>query len=199
MKKLNLPVSGEGYGSRGPCFEFSSSLLLAPLLRLILKAIRLFSKVPAISDMMFQLFASNVTSNIDSSSMDRTINDDYFPQGDEFEDEIGKDDLPRNRNAKRDLDDDIENMTPVALLQSSHSTNFPTLHLNPLFGKLTNLLNKEINDNETIDRLKTLVKKAVDFKRRVFQTKGEEDQKFDSKNDESKSNSNGHDKLVPIF
>lgn len=131
--------------------------------------------------------------------MDRTVNDDYFPQGDEYEHEIGKDDNHRHRNSKRDHDDDIEPTTQISLQHQSNN-QMQIIKNEQIFYKVTNLFAKEINENDTFDRLKTLVKKAVDFKRRVFQTKTEDDQTFDSsKNDETKSDSNGHDKLVPIF
>ena len=142
---------------------------------------------------------------------DRKFNDDYFPQGDEFEDEIGKEDSTSiQETLTRHYDeDDSDNVVATVLQFGDHqSQNLSTiqkqnpileaLYPNPLFiYLLKGVLSKEV-DKETFEKLKTLVDKVMDFKKRVFQTRAEE-KNTEKRTEDGKPDSSGQERLVPTI
>ena len=144
---------------------------------------------------------------------DRNVTDDYFPQGEDYEDEIGSENpYTFERNPSRDDDDDSDNMVPTVLQYGDHNLKnfqqqiqFLKSCTNPLFQSFTkDLFSKDVSDKDTFEKLKTLVEKAIDFKRRVFQARSNEKKKENKSAHKNKSgndisDSSGQERLVPTI
>lgn len=114
---------------------------------------------------------------------DRSRNDDYFPQGEEYEDEIGMDkhQMGYNRGKQSTTQDDEEhdNFQPTMLMFHDKKnvirdplTRFITYVYSPIEpDRQTMLMSNTISDKDAIEKLQTLIEKATEFKRRVFRSK----------------------------
>lgn len=121
---------------------------------------------------------------------DRQRNDDYFPQGEEYEEEIGTDEHQLDhKNSKKQLatnfDDEYNSnnynkFQPMILMVEDKIryisrdplTRFIT-HIHSPFesGEETMLMSKTSSDKNTVEKLQTLIEKTSEFKRRVFRSK----------------------------
>lgn len=115
---------------------------------------------------------------------DKQVNDDYFPQGEEYEEEIGIDDhqignkTPRKKPPRSE--DVYDNFEPTILMFENSNyfnggplTRFITrVHFsNDEEADRTMLMLKKVSDKDAVEKLQTLIEKVTEFKRRVFQTK----------------------------
>lgn len=117
-------------------------------------------------------------------SYDKQSNDDYFPQGEEYEEEIGTDDhqLDKKTSRKKPLrsEDAYDNFGPTMLMFENNIyfnggplTKFITRVHFSSNAELTEadrmmLMSKKVSHKDTVEKLQTLIEKVTEFKRRVF-------------------------------
>jgi len=115
-------------------------------------------------------------------------NDDYFPQGEEYEEEIGIDDyqLGKKTPSKKPprVDDEHDNFKPTMLMFEDNKcikrdplTTFIT-HVHFSNIELTKadqimLTSKKVSNKDAVEKLQTLIEKVTELKRRVFRLKHE--------------------------
>lgn len=128
----------------------------------------------------------------------RSQNDDYFPQGDEYEDEIGTDDygyFPDSKKSQKQrgrkspkssaTDEDHDDFTP-ALLASSRRSSAPMIRTRKVDSSTGTVLSKNVSQKDTLESLQALVEKAAEFKRRIFRSAvsdGETESKIQTRDD----------------
>lgn len=124
------------------------------------------------------------------SYSDRQGNDDYFPQGEEYEEEIGTDDYQLDKTTSKTpskkpshLNDEYDNFEPAMLVFESNKcingdslTRFITRVHFPNVEELmetnrTMLMSKKISNKDAVEKLQALIEKVTEFKRRVFHPK----------------------------
>lgn len=121
----------------------------------------------------------------DEPKHDRQCNDDYFPLGEEFEDEIVKDDQQADKKIikKKYSDDKHDNFAPVMLTFEDSRyisggpltglitrMHLPSAESTKTFGTML----KRASEKDTVDKLQTLIEKVTEFKRRVFRPASDE-------------------------
>lgn len=139
-------------------------------------------------------------------------NDDYFPQGEEYEEEIGTDDYQLGKKTPRkkspSVDNEYNNFEPTMLMFENEKcisggplTRFITrVHfssIEDLADRLV-LMSKKVSSKDAVEKLQTLIEKVTEFKRRVFQLKYEasktgtitEERKKDGKKEKKIANEN---------
>ncbi|KAK2588092.1 hypothetical protein KPH14_004153 [Odynerus spinipes] len=149
------------------------------------------------------------------SSGDRPFNDDYFPEGHDYEDDFNVDKTQR-RSSKSPREDDADRFVPELLLSDLRTMEAGFARsLN--FGILTDqenaFMSKNISD-KTFEKLQTLVGKASKLKRKVFRVRhkrsvNETDIKDNHANDfqidktgmdsDECNNKNNNRRVVPMF
>lgn len=118
---------------------------------------------------------------------DRVRNDDYFPQGEEYEDEIGIDEhqlgnikkIQQKQKPPADSTSEEHDLfQPTVLFEGRKSSS-----RNPLrrfiqrvdssipVPRQAMLMTKRVSDKDAVEKLQALIEKATEFKRRVFRTK----------------------------
>lgn len=116
---------------------------------------------------------------------DKQGNDDYFPQGEEYEEEIGIDDhqlgkkTPRQKKPPRS-EDAYDNFEPTMLMFENNNylnggplTRFITrVHFSSdeelTEADRTMLMSMKVSNKDAVEKLQTLIEKVTEFKRRVF-------------------------------
>lgn len=126
---------------------------------------------------------------------DRQGGDDYFPQGEEYEEEIGTGDhqlgkkTPNkntpdkstpNKNPPH-FEDDYDNFEPTMLMLENNKRNnggpltrFIThVHFLSIEGPEVDrmLMSKKVPNKDAVEKLQTLIEKVTEFKRRFLQSK----------------------------
>lgn len=116
---------------------------------------------------------------------DRQGNDDYFPQGEEYEEEIGTDDYhlgktTPNKKPSR-LDDEFDNFESMMLMFENNKcingdplTRFITrVHFSSVeeLTETDQIMSKKISNKDAVEKLQALIEKVTEFKRRVFHPK----------------------------
>ncbi|XP_067211168.1 uncharacterized protein [Linepithema humile] len=115
---------------------------------------------------------------------DKQLHDDYFPQGDEYEEEIGTGDHQLGKKSKKPprSDDEYDNFKPIILMFENDKcvsggpltklithVHFPNTGL--IETVQTILMSKRISDQEAVEKLQILIDKVTEFKRRAFRDK----------------------------
>lgn len=118
-------------------------------------------------------------------------NDDYFPQGEEYEEEIGTDDYQLGKKIKNPskepsiVDDEYDNFEPTMLLFENSKyvnggplTRFITrVHFSSIEELIESdrimLMSEKVSNKDAVEKLQTLIEKVAEFKRRVFRSKHE--------------------------
>lgn len=121
-----------------------------------------------------------------SKLQDRQANDDYFPQGEEYEEEIGVNDSQLSKKtpskiSPKNIEDEYDNFKPTMLtLENNKCINplkrFITRVHFPSGEELieanrTMLMSKKVSNKDAVEKLQILIEKVTEFKRRVFQPK----------------------------
>ncbi|XP_011708292.1 PREDICTED: uncharacterized protein LOC105463004 isoform X4 [Wasmannia auropunctata] len=120
---------------------------------------------------------------------DKLGNDDYFPQGEEYEEEIGTENYQLNKKAPSkkpprvddNVDDNVDNFQPTMLMFENNKnvnggplTRFITrVHFSSIeelseADRIT-LMSKKVSNKDAVEKLQTLIERVTEFKRRVFQ------------------------------
>lgn len=118
---------------------------------------------------------------------DRQSYDDYFPQGEEYEEEIGTDNYqlgkkPSSKKSPSHLEDEYDNFKPTMLMfENNKSVNGDPLtrfitraHFSSeelTESDRTMLMSKKISNEDAVEKLQTLIERVTEFKRRVFRPK----------------------------
>lgn len=141
-----------------------------------------------------------------SDTPNRNQNDDYYPQGDEYEEEIGVNDYgqsmpepkksPKSRQKAPKVDEDYDNFSIDVLSTMgifSKAMNFNV-------KQTSTILSKNPADKDTLERLQTLIDKAAEFKKRIFgssppYSSSKEKEEAESKIESSKGNKNEDSKI----
>lgn len=132
------------------------------------------------SDSEFKEFKENKESKL----LHDQVSDDYFPQGEEYEDEIGTDEHQKCKRtlSKKPLrfENEYNNLEPTVLVFENNKcinrgplTRFVTrVHFSSI-DELADrmLMSKKVSNKDAIEKLRTLIEKVTEFKRRVFQSK----------------------------
>ena len=129
----------------------------------------------------------------DEFEKSKLLYDDYFPQGEEYEDEIGIDDYQLGKKIKKpseespiiDEEYDTYNFDPMMLLFENNKyvnrgllMRFITRVYFSSIEELTEpdrimLMSEKVSNKDAVEKLQTLIEKVAEFKRRVFRFKHE--------------------------
>lgn len=129
-------------------------------------------------------------------SYDRQGGDDYFPQGEEYEEEIGTGDhqlgkkTPNKNTPNKStpiknpsrFEDEYDNFEPTMLMFENNKringgsltrfithVHFPSIEEPTEVDRM--LMSKKVSNKDTVEKLQTLIEKVTEFKRRLFQPK----------------------------
>ncbi|KAG5307153.1 JANA protein, partial [Acromyrmex insinuator] len=132
-------------------------------------------------------YCSNQSDEFEESKLSY---DDYFPQGEEYEDEIGIDEQQLDKKIKKPskeppiVDDEYDNFEPMLLFENNKYVNggpltrfITRVHFSSI-EELTEpdritLMSEKVSNKDAIEKLETLIEKVAEFKRRVFRSKHE--------------------------
>lgn len=118
----------------------------------------------------------------ESQLYDKILHDDYFPQGEEYEEEIGTGDQQLGKKIKKPprSDNEYDSFKPAILMFENDKCGGPLTRLIthmhfPNTGLLetvpTILMSKRTSDQEAVEKLQILIDKVTEFKRRAFRQK----------------------------
>lgn len=127
---------------------------------------------------------------------DKLLHDDYFPQGEEYEEEIGTGDHQLGRKNKKPprSDDEYDNFKPTILMfeNDKYISGGPLTKLithvhfpNTGLIEIVQTMSKKVPNQEAVEKLQILIDKVTEFKRRVFRDKSNA-AKSRGQNDEKK-------------